>query len=107
MKCECKKDFQTRVAGVMVLNVVLKNKFEQPYFQDPGFHPGMAPFQLWVVMFNLFLFSSIPAFSIIEEKKVDKSALCGVGRCEDREVNGKYFDINIYQKWRNSCIKMY
>lgn len=38
-------------------------------------------------MFNVFLSSSVLAFSIIEEKKVDKSALCGVGGCEDREVN--------------------
>jgi len=58
----------------------------------------MAPFQLWMVMFNVFLSSSVVTFSIIEEKKVDKLALHGVGRCEDREVNGKYFDINIYQK---------
>ena len=98
VKCDYKRDFKIWVVGITVLKVVLDNKFELPCFQNLGFHPGMAPFQLWMVMFNVFLSSSVVTFSIIEEKKVDKLALHGVGRCEDREVNGKYFDINIYQK---------
>lgn len=51
-----------------------------------------------MVMFNIFLSFFVLTFSIIEEEDAKKSALCGEGGCEDKEVNRKYFDTNICQK---------